>query len=147
MTERSSSPSQSTAAGPHLQRQADGIYGTIITASVLASAGGQLAAVPLAISVLITLGVYWIADVYAQLLARSRRNNRAPIWPETRATMAATWPIVSASFIPVVLLVLARLAGASSSAAATIALAVAILMLVVTLLHVDGMQVGGSVPR
>ncbi len=121
----------STPAGEQRQGQADGVYGTIITASVLASAGDQLAALPLAISVVITLGVYWVADVYARLLAGPIRNGRLPTWPDARATLAATWPIVSASFTPVLVLGLARLVGASSAAAATDALAVAVVMLII----------------
>ena len=45
--------------------------------------------------------------------------------------LAATWPMVSASFTPVLVLTVARIAGASSSAAATAALAAAILMLTI----------------
>ena len=132
MAESSRSPSPNTPpAGGLRQEHADGIYGTIITASVLASAGADLAAVPLAVSVVITLGVYWIADVYARLLAGPIHHGRRPTWPEARAMLAATWPMVSASFTPVLVLTVARIAGASSSAAATAALAAAILMLTI----------------
>jgi hypothetical protein len=120
-------PAPPAAGGTH--PQAGGIYGTIITASVLASAGDELATWPLATAVLITLAVYWIADVYAELLATQMARERLPTWTEARGTLAATWPMVSASFIPLLVLILAWLLGASSSAAATAALAVAIVML------------------
>ena len=69
--------------------------------------------------------------MYARLLAGPIRNGRLPTWPDARATLAATWPIVSASFTPVLVLGLARLVGASSAAAATDALAVAVVMLII----------------
>jgi hypothetical protein len=131
VAESSRSPSRDTPAGALRQRHADGIYGTIITASVLASAGADLAALPLAVSVVITLGVYWIADVYARLLAGPIHHGRPPTWPDALAMLAATWPMVSASFTPVLVLAVARIAGASSSAAATAALAAAIFMLTI----------------
>lgn len=124
-------PVTTRQAGTLRQGQADGIYGTIITASVLASAGADLAAVPLAVSVVITLGVYWIADVCARLLVGPVHHGRPPTWPDARATLAATWPMVSASFTPVLVLAVARIVGASSSAAATAALAAAIFMLTI----------------
>ena len=50
------------------RRRAAGIYGTIITAAVLAAAGDHLPALPLAVSILVTLLVYWVAEEYADLL-------------------------------------------------------------------------------
>jgi hypothetical protein len=122
--------SPAAAPAPPRQRHADGIYGTIITASVLASAGDELATWPLTISVLITLAVYWVADVYAQLLAGQLRQRRLPTWRDVRCALGATWPMVSASFSPLLVLIAAWLFGASSSAGATAALAVAIVILI-----------------
>lgn len=116
---------------PHRLRPADGIYGTIITASVLASAGYDLAAGQLAVAVLITLSAYWLADVYSELLGGHFERSRLPAWPEVRAAMLVAWPMVGASFIPLVVLGLARLGGLPSRSAATVALASAILMLVI----------------
>jgi len=111
--------------------QADGIYGTIITASVLISAGDELATLPLALSVLLTLAVYWLADVYAQLLAGPHARGSLPTWHDARAALFETWPLVSASFSPLLLLLLAWLLGARSSVAATISLIGAIVMLII----------------
>jgi len=116
---------------PPRLRPADGIYGTIITASVLASAGDELAAGPLAISVLITLAVYWLADVYSELLGGHFERGRLPSWPEVRTAMIVAWPMVGASFIPLAVLGLARLSGLSSPQAASAALATAIVMLAI----------------
>lgn len=118
-------------AEPHRLRPADGIYGTIITASVLASAGDELGAAPLAVSVLLTLAVYWLADVYSELLGGHFERGRLPSWPEVRTAMLIAWPMVGASFIPLVVLGLARLSGLSASRAASAALVSAIVMLAI----------------
>jgi len=117
--------------GLNRQRLADGIYGTIITASVLISAGDELATVPLALSVIVTLAVYWLADVYAHLLAGPLEHGRLPSWPDARHALARRWPLVSASFSPLILLIVAWLLGAPSSVAATVGLVAAIVMLVI----------------
>jgi hypothetical protein len=119
------------SAEPHRLRPADGIYGTIITASVLASAGDELAAVPLAVSVLLTLAVYWLADVYSELLGGHFERGRLPSWREVRTAMFVAWPMVGASFIPLVVLGLARLSGLSAPRAASAGLVSAIVMLAI----------------
>jgi hypothetical protein len=116
---------------PHRLRPADGIYGTIITASVLASAGDELAAGPLAVAVLITLAVYWLVDVYSELIGGHFERGRLPSWPEVRHAMFIAWPMVGASFIPLAVLGLARLSGLAGPGAASAALAAAIVMLAI----------------
>jgi len=121
-----------TQAGPSAitpgRRRAAGIYGAIITAAVLAAGGNQLPTRTLAVSVLVTLLVYWIAEEYAELLAE-QVTGHLPTWAYVRAALASTWPMVSASYMPLLALVLARLAGASAPAAANIGLAAAIVLL------------------
>jgi hypothetical protein len=46
---------------------AAGIYGATITASIMTTAGDSLATAALALSVLITLVVYWLAEQYAEV--------------------------------------------------------------------------------
>ena len=50
------------------RRRAAGIYGTIITAAILDTAGGRLATDALVTAVVVTLLVYWIAEEYAEVL-------------------------------------------------------------------------------
>jgi hypothetical protein len=111
------------------RRRAAGIYGAIITAAIIAAVGGQLRTAALAVSVLITLVVYWVAEEYAELLGEQVTGGHLPTWAHVRAALAHTWPMVSASYLPLLALVLARLAGASASAAANVGLAAAILLL------------------
>ncbi len=111
------------------RRRAAGIYGAIITAAILAAAGGKLPTVALAISVLITLLVYWIAEEYAEVLGQQASGGQLPTRASILAALASTWPMVSASYIPLLALVVARLAGASPTVAANVGLVVAIVLL------------------
>lgn len=111
------------------RRRAAGIYGAIITAAIFDTAGGHLSTAALVVSVVITLLVYWLAEQYAELLGEQAEGGRLPSWASIRGALAATWPMVSASFAPILVLVLARLAGASAFAAANVGLAAAIVLL------------------
>jgi len=111
------------------RRRAAGIYGAIITAAIIAAVGGQLRTAALAVSVLVTLVVYWVAEEYAELLGEQVTGGHLPTWGYVRAALAHTWPMVSASYLPLLALVLARLAGGSAAAAANVGLAAAIVLL------------------
>jgi hypothetical protein len=109
-------------------RQAAGIYGLIVTAAVLATAGGSLRTVPMMLAVFVTLVVYWVAEEYAQLEAHANAGH-LPTWRHVRSDLAAKWPMVSASYVPLLALIVARAVGAAPSNAAYIALAVTVVML------------------
>jgi hypothetical protein len=113
------------------RRRAAGIYGAIITAAILDAAGGHLATAVLVVSVVVTLLVYWLAEEYAEVLGEQAAGGRLPGWAYIRGALVATWPMVSASFVPLLALVLARLAGASALAAANVGLAAAIVLLTI----------------
>jgi hypothetical protein len=98
---------------------------------VLAAGGGHLRTVPLAVTVLVTLLVYWAAEGYAELLAEQAHAGRLPTWAQLRASLAAIWPMVSASYVPLLSLLVARVLGAATKTAATVALVVAIALLLV----------------
>ena len=113
------------------RRRASGIYGAIITAAILATAGNELHTGGLVVTVVITLVVYWLAEEYAELLGEQAEGGRVPTWDYIRGSLTATWPMVTASFAPLVALVLARLAGATIPVADNIGLAVAIGLLMI----------------
>jgi hypothetical protein len=113
------------------RRRSAGIYGTIVASAVLAAGGAHLATVPLAIAVVVTLLVYWVAEGYAELLGEHAHAGRLPTWAETRASLADIWPMVTASFVPLLSLLVARVLGADTKTAATVALVVAIALLLV----------------
>jgi hypothetical protein len=113
------------------RRRAAGIYGTIVTAAVLAAGGTQLKTGALAVTVVVTLVVYWLAEQYAELLGEQAHAGRLPSAARVRESLVASWPMVTASYVPVATLLLARLFGASSFAAAMTALIVTVVLLVV----------------
>src|ERR1700749_2715960 len=80
------------------RRRAAGIYGAIITAAILAAAGGHLPTVALVVAVVVTLLVYWLAEEYAELLGEQARGGRLPSRGALRHTLAAPWPMGSAAF-------------------------------------------------
>jgi hypothetical protein len=120
-----------TPAGSPGERRAAGVYGAIITAAILAAAGGKLPTAALVVSVVVTLLVYWLAEEYAELLGEQTEKGVLPTWAYVREALAATWPMVSASFLPLLALVLARLVGASPLTAANVGLAVAVVAMTI----------------
>jgi len=113
------------------RRRAAGIYGTIVTAAVIAAGGSQLTTAALEVTVLVTLIVYWLAEQYAELLGEHTHAGQLPRPQQVTSSLAAAWPMVSASFIPLLSLLVARLAGASAPNAALIALGVTVVLLIV----------------
>jgi hypothetical protein len=111
------------------RQRASGIYGTIVAAAVIAAGGNHLSAAALAVTVVVTLVIYWLAEQYAELLAEHTVAGRLPSRKQMRSSLAETWPMVTASYLPVASLFLARLSGASSTTAARDALGVTILLL------------------
>jgi hypothetical protein len=111
------------------RRRAAGIYGTIVTAAVLAAGGNQLSTAALEATVLVTLVVYWVAEQYAELLGEHTHAGRLPGVRVVRSSLAAAWPMVSASFVPLICLAVARVLGASAPGAADVALGVTLALL------------------
>jgi hypothetical protein len=111
------------------RRRAAGIYGAIITAAILDTAGGRLSTTALVISVVVTLLVYWLAEEYAEVLGEQVEGGRLPSGASIWEALAATWPMVTASYLPLLALVLARLAGTSALTAANVGLVAAIVLL------------------
>ena len=124
-------PGRPTVLMSEGRRRAAGIYGTIITAAVLAAAGDHLPPLAMAAGVFITLVVYWVAEQYAELLAEPAEAGRLPTWPRIRAGLANTWPMVTACYLPVLVLLLARVLHVDAPMAANLALAAAVILLLV----------------
>ena len=59
----------------------------------------------------VTLLVYWAAEGYAELLGEHAHAGRLPTWAHVRASLADIWPMVSASYVPLVALLAARVLG------------------------------------
>ena len=124
------------------RRRAAGIYGTIVTAAVLAAGGGVLPVPALAVAVLVTLMVYWLAEQYAEVHGEQAEHGQLPTWPRVRAGLVNTWAMVCAAYIPVLVLILVRVLDASPTLAANPALVAALLLLGVCCVCVPGQASG-----
>ena len=113
------------------RRRAAGIYGAIITAAILDTAGGHVSTAALVVSVVVTLLVYWIAEEYAEVLGEQAAGGRLPSRASIQGALISTWPMVTASYLPLLAVVLASVAGASALTAANAGLVVAIVLLTV----------------
>ncbi|HWD03274.1 MAG TPA: hypothetical protein VG674_12565 [Amycolatopsis sp.] len=100
-----------------------------MTAAILAAAGSQLSTAALSVAVVVTLLVYWVAEEYAHLIGDHIVNGKLPDGHQVRAELTATWPMVTASSGPLLVTLLARLAGATSLIAANAGLAAALVLL------------------
>jgi hypothetical protein len=119
-----------------------GIYGTVLCSSILASAADQ-PTLRLALVVLVTLFVYWLAERYAELLglvataspdelgaARPSGGRQSITRAQLRQVLSRGWAMIQASVTPLVVLLGSRLLGASSGAAVDIALGYTVVLLV-----------------
>jgi hypothetical protein len=120
-----------TWAGPSESRGRDyagAIYGSLLAASVVAGTSpGRVAPSPwqLAVLLMATGVVFWLAHVYAELFG-GRRAHQATAWPTVRQVAAQEWPIVEAVVPPTLVALAGMLLGISDSTTAWLALSVAV---------------------
>ncbi len=122
----------SDAAGRPGRRQlagnpASAIYGTIVTAGLLATErAGDHGVARLTISVTATLLVFWLAHAYTDLLGgaitHGRPTGRSGLWHALRVE----WPIVESGVLPIAALLIADAAGAAGPGAVLAALVTAV---------------------
>jgi hypothetical protein len=93
---------------------AGSIYGTVLADSVLAvEAERQTTLRDLIYAELVTVLIYWLAHVYAEFLGSQQGVGRRG-WPRRLAeTMSHEWSLVTASFVPLLAVLLASAVGAS----------------------------------
>lgn len=106
-----------------------GIYGTIISASVLAAAHGDTTFV-VGTGVFGTLLVYWLAERWSEVIGSHLRGEPFD-WAHARRTFLRGWPMVQASYGPLLVLLVARILGASAETAINFALLTTIVVLIV----------------
>ncbi|GGJ81696.1 hypothetical protein GCM10010123_09350 [Pilimelia anulata] len=114
------------------------IYGVIVGAAVMAAAPQDSARTVVA-SVVVTLIIYWAAERFARIVAARIHEGRRPRWPVIRAQLSTGWELLTASALPVAVLVTVRLLGAAVATAVTAALACSTL-----LLGWAGWRIGGA---
>jgi hypothetical protein len=107
---------------------AAGVYGLIVSSSVLVTAHADKA-YKLDVIVVCTLMIYWIAERYARIVAERIHEGHRPPWHTVRDQLARGWEIMSASLLPLIVLLLARAAGAGMNLAILCALIAGTLLL------------------
>jgi hypothetical protein len=103
------------------------IYGLILVDSVLAvyrEEASSVGADTVAATVLVTALVFWLAHVYAELLAFRIEEGRSPTWADAKQAMRYQWPIVNATGLPLLALLLGVVGLIPDKAAVTLALIV-----------------------
>ncbi|QDC26708.1 hypothetical protein FE374_12395 [Georgenia yuyongxinii] len=123
---------------PSEHATATGIYGIIVGSAVLASSHAETA-VAIDVAVLVTLLIYWAAERYSRLVAARIHDGARPSWVQVRRELTSGWEFVTASALPLVVLLLTRLAGASLDTAVLAALWCSTL-----LLCLSGWEIGAS---
>ena len=90
----------------------EGIYGLILAVSVIAVSREYEStnAGTIAVTVLVTGVVFWLAHVYARILSRSMAGDRMLTRSEAREVLRHDWPLVEVT-IPLVADPVARCAG------------------------------------
>lgn len=105
------------------------ITGTVVCAAAIAYAGGHVDSVwELTGIILGTVAVYWIAHLHAVTIGSALTHRHHPV-AAIRHAFAETWPIVTASVIPVGALLVSTLLGAELATAAWSALVATIVLL------------------
>jgi hypothetical protein len=97
------------------------IYGIIISAAVMAAAHAP-SALGTDLAVLVTLVIYWAAERYSRIVAERIHQGHRPSWHIVRDQLTTGWAMVTASFIPLAVLTVTKLLGASLKTAIILAL-------------------------
>lgn len=89
------------------------IMGTVVCAAVIAYGVGHAeSTVQLSAGIIATVGVYWIAHLHAVTIGNAYTHGHHPA-KAVRDALAETAPLAVASIVPLVVLVVTRLAGAT----------------------------------
>ena len=118
-------PEQSS---PRRTDYAGAVYGSMLAASVVATAGalGGHAFFKLALGLIVTGLVFWLAHVYARWVGERRLAGSPWAWGEIRRVAVHEWSIVEAAFLPALAVVTSALLGLDLTGAAWFALSVAV---------------------
>jgi hypothetical protein len=114
-------------------RLARSIYGNVLATSLVVafSEDDDYSTTEIAVSVLVTGLVFWLAHVYASLIAERYAAGRRLTRSEVGAEFYGEWPVVQAFFPPVVVLLLGTIGLLPPDTAISLAIAVGVAALVV----------------
>jgi hypothetical protein len=123
-------PERAGNTGPPERRRTDyagAIYGSLLAASVVATAGtaGEYPRLQLVLLLIVTGLVFWATHVYAHL-AGERVVGQSWSWREIRRIGMHEWSIVEAAVLPATAVAISPLLGLSVGAALWLALGIAV---------------------
>jgi len=142
-------------AAPQLERERDPlgmingegiITGTVVSAAVIAAAAGHLEETHIVLAILGTAFIYWLAHLHARTLGDAVKHRTHPV-DALREALAETWPILAASVLPAVIMLVAKLVGADIRRAAWIAVIASTVLLALYSFFAGrrgGLGLGGS---
>lgn len=105
------------------------LTGTVVCAAVIAYGASHVESTKqLCVAIFGTVLVYWLAHLHARTLGAAVTHGHHPLLA-LRLALVETWPIAGASVLPIVILLLAEVAGASLRTAAWVALGATIVLL------------------
>ncbi len=107
------------------------ITGTVVCAAAIAASAGHVSSLGhLCVAILGTVGVYWLAHVHAVTLGSALTHRHHPV-VAFRHALLENVPLAGASVVPLLTLLVCRLAGAELRTASWIALIATIGLLTV----------------
>ena len=105
------------------------LTGTVVCAAAIAYSAGHVdSTAQLCIAIFGTVLVYWLAHLHARTLGFSVTHGHHPL-ASLRLAVLETWPIAGASVLPILILLLTDVAGASLRTSAWTALIATIVLL------------------
>jgi hypothetical protein len=107
---------------------AAGIYGLVVSAGVMGTAHAE-SALTVVLAALVTLLIYWCAERYSRVLAKRLHGGRRLRWSSVRHYLTDGWEIVTVSALPLAIVLLVRLLGATTEWALTAGLLCSTLLL------------------
>jgi hypothetical protein len=96
---------------------AAGIYGLVVSGSVMAAAGEHGSVWDVTISVFVTVLVYWIAESYSEVLGHHIVGGARLVVADVASLAYRRFALVEASYTPLLIVLGARAFGASTEAA------------------------------
>jgi positive regulator of sigma E activity len=155
LTYRQMTSQEGRHAAPHVERERDPlgmingegvITGTVVSAAVIAAAAGHLEEAHIVLAILGTAFIYWLAHLHARTLGDAVKHRTHPV-DALKEAVAETWPILAASLVPAVILLVTQLVGVRIRTGAWIAvIASTVLLTVYSFLagRRGGLGMGGS---
>ena len=93
------------------------IYGLVVSGSVMAASGEHGTVTDVAITVFVTVLVYWIAEAYAEVLGRQMSADRGLAFADVVQLASRRFALVEASYAPLLVVLIGRAIGAGTAVA------------------------------